>query len=488
MTTTCSNVLLVTADHWPGHLLGAEGHPCVQTPTLDELARSGVRFTRAYSESPICVPGRRTLMTGCAPRVTNSRSSGPTQEMPSHLPTLAQTFRDAGYLAYAVGKLHVYPQRNRIGFDDVALGEEGRAMFGLVDDYELYLGERGYPGEYFTHGMGNNEYVTRPWHLPEEHHVTNWATREMVRVIKRRDPTRPALWYLSYCHPHPPLVPLQVYLDIYREMQIDAPSMGEWADDPESLPYRLRAVRDFGELRTDREIRQARRAFYALCTHIDHQLRVVIGTLREEGVLDNTTIVFASDHGDLLGKHGLWRKSLFYEDSARVPMIVLGTEGDERVGFDRVDDRLVGLQDVMPTVLDLAGVPVPDSVGGLSMVGDERRDHLYGECGEGVEASRMICDGRFKFIYYAAGNRSQLFDLADDPEELVDLSESVSHEEERKRLEGLLRKELYDDDLEWVRDGELVGLPTGNASRARTARSQAREAVTGRLHRRRRGR
>ena len=253
--------------------------------------------------------------------------------MPSHLPTLAQTFRDAGYLAYAVGKLHVYPQRNRIGFDDVALGEEGRAMFGLVDDYELYLGERGYPGEYFTHGMGNNEYVTRPWHLPEEHHVTNWATREMVRVIKRRDPTRPALWYLSYCHPHPPLVPLQVYLDIYREMQIDAPSMGEWADDPESLPYRLRAVRDFGELRTDREIRQARRAFYALCTHIDHQLRVVIGTLREEGVLDNTTIVFASDHGDLLGKHGLWRKSLFYEDSARVPMIVLGTEGDERVGF-----------------------------------------------------------------------------------------------------------------------------------------------------------
>ena len=459
MTTIRPNVLLVTADHWPGDLLGAEGHPCVQTPTLDELARSGVRFPRAYSESPTCLGARRTLMTGCSPRLVDSRSPGYTDGTPPDVQTLAQVFRDAGYQAYAVGKLHVYPQRSRVGFDDVTLGEEGRAMSGLVDDYELYLGERGYAGQYFTHGMGNNEYVTRPWHLPEEHHVTNWATREMVRAIKRRDPTRPALWYLSYCHPHPPLVPLQAYLDIYREMQIDVPSMGEWADDPEALPYRLRAPRDFGELRTDREIRQARRAFYALCTHIDHQLRVVIGTLREEGVLDDTTIVFSSDHGDLLGKHGLWRKSLFYEDSARVPMIVLGTEGDERVGFDRVDDRLVGLQDVMPTVLDLAGVPVPDWVGGLSMVGDERRDHIYGECGEGVEASRMVCDGRFKFVYYAAGNRSQLFDLADDPEELVDLAESTDHQGERKRLEALLVGELYGDDIEWAREDELVGLP-----------------------------
>ena len=122
-----------------------------------------------------------------------------------------------GYQAYAVGKLHVYPQRDRIGFDDVLLGEEGRLQYGAIDDYELFLGDRGYAGQQFAHGMCNNDYLNRPWHLPEDCHVTNWSTQQMVRMIKRRDPTRPGFWYLSYCHPHPPLAPLQCYMDMYPQ-------------------------------------------------------------------------------------------------------------------------------------------------------------------------------------------------------------------------------------------------------------------------------
>ena len=133
------NVLLISTDHWPAHLLGCAGHPVIQTPTLDELARSGVRFSNCYAECPVCIPARRTLMTGTTPRTHGDRVFKETLEMPD-MPTMAQTFRNAGYQAYAVGKLHVFPQRDRIGFDDVILDEEGRTQYGVLDDYELFFG------------------------------------------------------------------------------------------------------------------------------------------------------------------------------------------------------------------------------------------------------------------------------------------------------------------------------------------------------------
>ncbi|HVL70326.1 MAG TPA: sulfatase-like hydrolase/transferase, partial [Beijerinckiaceae bacterium] len=224
------NVLFVTVDQWPGHLLGIEGHPVVETPTLDQLARNGVRFTRAYSECPICIPARRTMMTGTDPRTHGDRVFQPALRMPD-LPTLAGTFGAAGYQTFAVGKLHVYPPRDRIGFDDVLLAEEGRPHLGTVDDHDLFLADRGFPGRQFMHGMSNNDYAWRTWHLPEDCHVTNWATAQMCRTIKRRDPTRPAFWHLSYTHPHPPLVPLASYFERYARREMDLPAMGDWAQD-----------------------------------------------------------------------------------------------------------------------------------------------------------------------------------------------------------------------------------------------------------------
>lgn len=451
------NVLLITTDHWPASLLGIAGHPAIQTPTLDQIARSGVRFTNAYSECPVCIPARRTLMTGTPPRVHGDRTFQTTLRMPE-LPTMAQTFRDAGYQACAVGKVHVYPQRDRIGFDDIILAEEGRPQWGVTDDYEHFLGTQGYGGRGFDHGMSNNEYSTRPWHLPEECHVTNWTTREMCRMIRRRDPDRPGFWYLSYVHPHPPLVPLRDYWEMYQDIEPPTPEWGEWAREFESLPFRVKQQRTGWFCDSEIQIRRGLRAFYALCTHIDHQLRLVIGTLREEGLLDNTVIAFSADHGDMLGQHGLWAKRLYYENSANVPMLVMGTAGDERVGRDRVDDRLVGWQDIMPTLLDLAGVDVPDSVVGQSMFSSTQRETLYAECNEGETATRMLHAGRYKLIYYAAGNRSQLFDLENDPQELHDLSEQPEHQATRKELTARLIDELYGSDQAWITDGKLVGL------------------------------
>ncbi len=450
------NVLLVSTDHWPADLLGEAGHPDILTPTLDELARSGVRFRNAYAECPVCIPARRTLMTGASPRTHGDRDFGETKPMPA-LPTMAQTFRDAGYQAYAVGKLHVYPQRNRVGFDDVILDEEGRTQYGVIDDYEAFLGDRGWVGQQFDHGMSNNDYAVRPWHLSEDLHATNWAAQQMVRTIKRRDPQRPAFWYLSFRHPHPPLVPLEPYWAMYRHEELRWPVQGGWCR--EGLPYLLQTVRGRSAHLGARQIRDAMGAFYALCTHIDHQLRVVIGTLREENLLDNTVICFTSDHGDMLGRHGLWAKRLFYEPSANIPLILVGASGDPRVGHRRIANRIVAWQDVMPTLLDLAGIEIPASVEGHSMVGERKRDWLYGEVGEGRHATRMLRQGRFKLIYYPAGNVTQLFDVESDPLEIQELSGRAEFHEMLQGLTELLVGQLYGGDEEWVRDGQLVGLP-----------------------------
>lgn len=457
------NVLLITVDQWPGTFLGIDGHEEVLTPTIDQLARNGVRFTNAYSTTPICIPGRRSLMTGTTSKTHGDRTFMVNEPMPPHLPTLAQTFRDAGYQAYGVGKLHVHPARDRVGFDDVSLSEEGRVNKGIMDDYELYLADHGYAGMTFAHGMSNNDYQTRPWHLAEEHHPTNWQTREMVRHIKRRDPSRPSLWYLSYTHPHTPLTPLSSYLDMYRDVDIELPPEGSWLEG-DNVPYFVQAIRGNWNYFSDREKKDILRHFYALCTHIDHQIRVVIGTLREELILDDTIILLTADHGDMLGTHGLWAKRLFYEQSTKIPMIVVGTGAGERgfdpsVGHHRTDDRLVTLYDVMPTLLEMAGVEAPDTVEGISMLTGERREHLYGECVEDAGATRMIHDGRYKLIYYAVGNSFQLFDLETDPHELTDLSAHPDQADRMTQMVELLVSELYGSDETWLDDGELVGVP-----------------------------
>jgi arylsulfatase A-like enzyme len=452
------NVLFVTVDQWPGHLLGCAGHSVIETPTIDQLARIGTRYTQAYAACPICIPARRSIMTGTSPKTHGDRIFQPALPMPAGLPTLAQCFRDGGYQATAVGKLHVYPQRDRIGFDDVLLAEEGRDHFG-IDDYEMFLADNGYPGRQFMHGMSNNEYSWRTWHLPEELHVTNWTTWAGARTIKRRDPTRPGLWHVSYTHPHPPLVPLASYFDRYRTRDVQASNVGEWAKEPADLPHAVRLAREFwAELPPDR-LADAKRAVYALCTHIDHQLRILIGTLREEGILDDTIILFCSDHGDMLGDHGLYAKRLMYESSAKVPMILVGPARSNAVRPGGTDDRLVELQDIMPTLLDMCELTVPDTCEGLSMIGSRRRDILYGESLTGAKATRMVRDGRFKLIWYPAGNRLQLFDLADDPSELHDLAADESTAPFRERLMSALIAQLYGDDLAWVESGRLVGMP-----------------------------
>lgn len=376
------------------------------------------------------------------------------------LPTLPQMFRNAGYQAYAVGKLHVYPQRNRIGFDDVILCEEGRHhLGGGRDDFELFLEREGYPGQELTHAMGNNVYTTRPWHLPEHCHPTNWTVREMCRVIQRRDPTRPAFWFCSFIGPHPPITPPKEYFEMYRDMGVDKPFIGDWAGDFDKLPYALKKHRSRWQDMNEKETKLARMGFYAQCTYIDHQIRLLIGELREQDLLANTIIMFVSDHGDMLGNHNLWCKPPMLEWSAKIPMILVPTDRYDRVGHHQVDNRLVCLRDVMPTLLDLCAIPIPETVEGHSLASDYQRDHLYCEHYEDERAMRMVRAGRHKLIWYPAGNRLQLFDLNEDPQEMNDLSENSGLSSIREQLVHFLIQDIYGTDLGWVRDGTLVGMP-----------------------------
>ncbi len=146
------NVLLICADHWGGMLTRPGGHPVVMTPTLSQLARLGTWYANTYSPAPSCIPARRSLMTGLSVRTHGDRIFKEREELPD-VPTLAQTFRNAGYQASAVGKLHAYPQRDRIGFDEVILNEEGRHhLEGNADDWEMYLADKGYAGKEYAAG------------------------------------------------------------------------------------------------------------------------------------------------------------------------------------------------------------------------------------------------------------------------------------------------------------------------------------------------
>jgi len=451
------NVLLICADHWFGGLIGALGHPTVLTPTLDHIIGNGVAYTNAYAPTPTCIPARRELMTGTSSRTHGDRVFNETLPMPD-LPTMAQTFRDNGYQAYGVGKLHVYPQRDRIGFDDVLVLEEGRHQFGMAkDDWELFLQQEGFSGQEYGHGASNNDYLVSPWHLPERVHQTNWTVREMSKFIARRDPTKPGFWYMSFSPPHPPLAPLPAYLDMYRDLEIDEPYFGDWSENTDDWPYALRARPIGRDTYSPAAIKRARQAFYALATHIDHQIRLVIGMLREENLLNNTAIMFTSDHGDMLGNHGLYAKSLMYDNSAKIPMLLMPPADRTDIGPNLHDDRLAVQADVFPTLADICGIPIPDTVEGLSLVGDQKREFVYGEHGVEDRPTRMIRDLRHKLIYYPEGNRLQLFDLQDDPRETHDLSNDSAHSKVKAQLTDLLIQNMYGGDVEWVEDGKLVG-------------------------------
>jgi arylsulfatase A-like enzyme len=366
---------------------------------------------------------------------------------------LAQVLSDGGYQTHCAGKTHFYPQRAHFGFHSLDSYEGAQNFDGLyVNDYYEWLREKT-SGRLHErdHGLSGNSWVARPSHLPEELHNNTWVATKGIELLCRRDKTRPFFLNLSFHRPHPPIDPPQVFYDMYRDREIPPVPVGDWAhlhdvpiDSVDAWHGRLP-----GHL-----IEIARRAYYAQIAHIDCQIGRVMRALRDLKV-GSTAIVFTSDHGEMLGDHHLFRKTYAYEGSAKVPLIVTPVEGCE-VKFS---DAPVTLEDIYPTILEIAGLPIPESIEGRSLVplyqgkrSTDWRTYVHGEhsaCYSDEEAMQFLTDGKEKYIWFTLTGREQLFDLRNDPQELHDLA---ADPRARDRLE-LWRKRMIDELAPRVEDG-----------------------------------
>jgi arylsulfatase A-like enzyme len=426
------NILLITTDQQRWDTLGVNGNRLIQTGHLDHLAATGTNFTRAYSTTPSCIAARRTLLTG-----QHSQTHGMVgyedgvEFKPDY--TLPGLLSAAGYQTQLIGKLHQYPQRKRFGFDHLILSEQidyrpGSPIFGQNDYVDWLHDAAGGNVDPNLHGMGANSRLARPWHLDESLHHTSWAAQEAANFLtKRRDPSCPFFLHLSFWAPHPPLVPPQVHYDYYtRRADRWSPTLGEWCPRGEQAPG---CQPDGNTGPFDLEgMRNAMAGYYGLVNHVDD----VIGFLIQRAFIHGTPfadqptwIIFASDHGELLGDHQLFRKVLPYESSTHVPLFICGK--NIKLNSHRCDEPAC-LEDICPTILEMAGVDVPDKVDGRSLLpivqGQQAkvgRDRLFGEH-SGVQANHWIIHDRVKYIWYAPTQEEQLFDLAADPGETKDLS------------------------------------------------------------------
>jgi arylsulfatase A-like enzyme len=412
------NVLFIFTDQWRGDCLGSLGHPVVETPYLDELAARGTTFPHAYSPCPSCIAARASVVTGQTP--TTHGRLGYRDGVPwRYTPTLMSLLRDGGYQTINVGKTHFYPQRAYLGFEINLIYESINYLGTFESDYHLWL-ERETRGTVrdTAREMPCNSWMARPWTHPEYLHPTNWTTDTALDVLARRDPTRPFFLQVGYHRPHPPIDPPLAWYEQYHDRPLPPVPVGDWCAEWDQPTLEIEAAR--GRLPAHL-LARGLRAYYAQISHLDYQ----IGRLLQ-AVGRDTYVIFTSDHGEMLGDHCLFRKTYPFEGSARVPFLIAGPG----VKSGQLRPEPITLADIMPTVLEAAGLAIPASVEGASLAPLTRgesvpwRDAIHGEHSScyGQEGWQFITDGVEKFCWETLSGRELFFDLAADPQELHNLS------------------------------------------------------------------
>lgn len=441
------NILLFVTEQHRGDCLGIEDHPVLMTPNMDSIAGAGVRFTRAYSTCPTCIAARRSLLSGQFPRTHGLVGY---QDAPWEIEnTLPAILAKAGYETCWVGRsMHQYPPEKRFGFEHMTTLEHR-----CPSDYLKAVQQRrpdDWEGAYGS-GVMHNDWTARPWHLEEDLHPTNWTVHEALRFLRTRDASRPFFLVVSFMAAHPPLVPPAFYLDRYIRLGVPNPVIGDWATPPPNGGKGMDVSAEQVNL-TGEALLCARAGYYGLLNHLDDQIRRIVNPITgvDRTTKQNTAVMLVSDHGEMLGDHYLWRKTVPYEPSARIPLLL---RAPQRFGIPpgTVVAQPVGLEDIMPTVLELAGADIPSTVEGRSLLPLARgerpawRPYIHIEH---APVHHCLTDGKEKFIWFAADGREQFFRLTDDPTECRNLvadpkeAQRVSHwrslliEELRNRPEG----------------------------------------------------
>lgn len=415
------NFLFLMADQLNAGALPFLGDSPVKTPNLARLAAQGVLFRSAYCNSPLCAPSRFSMLSGRLPSKIGAYDNA--CEFPATTPTFAHHLRLTGYRTILAGKMHFVGPDQLHGFEERLTTDIYPADFGWTPDWTRFE-ER--PTWY--HSMDSvltAGPAVRTNQLDFDEEVVFATRRKLFDIARGGDgDERPFFLAASLTHPHDPFAIPRRYWDLYEDTDINLPRVAIAPRDQDPHSRRLRHVcgNDLEPI-TDAQILAARRAYYGSISFVDEQVGLILDTLEESGLADNTVVILCSDHGEMLGERGLWYKMNFFEGASHIPLIV---HAPGRFA-PRAVDASVSLLDLFPTLLDLAGATPTDLVDGRSLlphlIGAEGHDEVIGEyLGEGAIAPIvMIRRGPWKFIHSPA-DPDQLYDLSRDPDELINLA------------------------------------------------------------------
>ncbi len=418
------NIVLLFTDDQRYNTIHALGNPDIHTPNMDRLVRMGTAFTHAHIPSgtsgAICMPSRAMLHTGRS--LFHLQGEG--QDIPPDHTTLGEHLRQNGYYTHGMGKWHNGPPAFNRSFDS------GENIFfgGMWDHWNVPTNRYDPTGEYdnvinFTVDFYSSNEVTqmRADNVAFGVHSSELLSASAVDFINNYDRSEPFFMYTAFLAPHDPRTMPERFKQMYPAEDIKLPLNVKNEHD---FDFGVSDIRD--ELlasypRTDHELRTHLSEYYAMITHLDHEIGKVIDALEAKGLLDDTIIILAGDNGLAVGSHGLMGKQNHYEHSIRVPLIIAGPS----IPANKQDSRYVYLFDLFPTLCELTGLDIPPSVDGKSfarMFHDESfvtRERLYFAYNDLI---RSIKNDRYKLICYSNHiEHIQLFDLMYDPDELYDI-------------------------------------------------------------------
>ncbi|MEP7271172.1 MAG: sulfatase-like hydrolase/transferase [Acidobacteriota bacterium] len=393
------NILFLFSDDQRADTIRALGNPYIATPNLDGLVREGTAFTRAYCmgglQGAVCVPSRAMMMSGKTLFRIKENLAGEA--------TWPQVFGQNGYATFGIGKWHNTPPSFINTF------AEGKAVFfgGMNDPYSMPVQDLD-----VDHKLVNQRKV--------EKHATEVFTDAAIELLQKQNSVQPFVLYVAFTLPHDPRIAPKEFRAQYDPAKLPLPKnfLPQHPFDNGEMTVRDELLAPWP--RTPELVREHLADYYACITYLDFQVGRIIAALKATGQYDNTIIVFAGDHGLAIGSHGLFGKQNLYEHSMTTPLLIAGPG----VPKNKRSDAFAYLLDLFPTLCDLAGLKTPAAVEGLSLAPvlsgkqKSRRDTIFTAY---RDVQRAIRDDRWKLIVYPQINKTQLFDLRNDPAELHDL-------------------------------------------------------------------
>ena len=446
--TNNPNILFFQVDQLSANALRSYGNTFCIAPNLDKLANTGVVFEQAYCNFPLCAPSRASMATGqlCSSIGAFDNAA----ELPAHIPTYAHYLRDMGYQTILSGKMHFIGPDQHHGFEKRLTPDLYPADFAWVPNWE----NEGKRDTNDARGVTISGVAKRTVQMEFDEQVTRCAISELSTLAQSED-NRPFFMQVSWSHPHDPFLCPPEYWDLYDGVDIPPPTVGSLSA-VEHDTHSVRTLSDFGMLEypfTDEEINRARRAYFGSISYVDKMLGEVLEALKQNGLAENTAIVFTSDHGEMLGERGIWFKKHFFEDSLKVPLFVSAPW----IQASRISTH-ASLVDLLPTFCALAsGGPWDNAVEPIEGVDltvliaspeSQSERAVYAEyLAEATpDPIFMIRKGDFKFIT-SKSDPPLLFNVSKDPNELDNLARLPAYKTQLAEFQHLADEKWIAEDI-----------------------------------------